>query len=446
MTRILAQWQRHRRGMLTVAGVVLAGGTVGLAVGGLRVLSEPTAAAASPGPSASSAPSTTAAPTVSPLATLSATPVPTVEPTPTPSATPAPATPGPTPTPRPTGAAALSWTAAAVEGNALSIEWLGDRWLAVGQDGLRAATWTSQDGSSWVPGSPVDPPGSEDPDNLSGYWMTDVIEHEGLLIAVGWNSIGGGDGGRAVLWTSEDGVNWAFHDPAGTPYGEVYHFPHELGHLASGDLILMSDIDLGNGSILWTSTDGQAWTEIPTDWEQDPVRDLAVGPHMLMAVGYSVFEDNLDEAARVYLSSDGHSWNQLAAPPGALAVSQVAYDSASGRFVVGGSDREERPTVWTTADGRAWATTTLDDRSGAVGAVEAADGLIVMTGGTWVGEYEDPAGMAWASHDAITWSIYQLGESGGETGVSPGGAVVWQSVFENETYVTTQRVWTGILR
>lgn len=281
---------------------------------------------------------------------------------------------------------------------------------------------------------------------MSGYWMTDVIEHDGQLIAVGWNRIGCCDGGRAVFWTSKDGVNWAFHDPAGTPYGEVYHFPHELGHLASGDLILMSGVGLGSGSMLWTSTDGQAWTEIPTGWGESGVGDLALGPHMFMALGYSVFEEDPARAARVYLSSDGRSWSELAAPPGARELSEVAYDSVTGQFVVGGADREERPTVWTTADGRTWATTRLDERRGRVGAVAAADGLIAMAGATWTGEFEDSIGMVWTSHDAITWSIYHLGESGGEIGVSPSGAVMWQQVFDNESYVTSHRVWAGTLQ
>jgi hypothetical protein len=274
---------------------------------------------------------------------------------------------------------------------------------------------------------------------MRSYWINDVIELDAGYLAVGWNRIGCCDGGRAATWTSADGTSWTYHDPVGTPFGETYHGPSHLVRLANGDVLLLSWVGLGEGSMLWTSPDGRSWTEVPTDWDGQSFSAFASSPNLVLAIGTSMEAEKIAALA----STDGRSWAPAAVPPGAKAVYGLAFDQIGGRFVAGGTDTSDRPMVWTSVDGHNWATTRLSDEQGVVGEVSALDGLLAVSGHLGL---DDGKAIVWASHDGVTWSINELGPGwGGRVSVGPQRVVIWVESPDPNT-VTQVVPWLGTLR
>jgi hypothetical protein len=301
----------------------------------------------------------------------------------------------------------MAWTSGAhPDGSVNDIVWVVDQWLAAGSisegNRSRAATWTSVDGISWVRGAEVGPDPVQGAEGMS-YFMNDVLVLADELIAFGWNHIGCCDGGRAALWRSTDGVDWTFVDTAGTDYGDTYHSPAESAVAPTGELVLVSSIGLGTGSTVLTSSDGITWAAQPVDWEQTRIETVAASDTILVAVGQL---GSVEAHPVVWTSADGHSWSEADPPPGSDELRDVAWDAASGQFVVVGSDADGQPTTWMTEDGTSWGTTTLATEKGPVTSVSAADGLIIATG--VIGSAPDEELIAWSSFDGVTWQVQPL--------------------------------------
>ena len=357
------------------------------------------------------------------------------------------ATPQPTPTPRPEGAAPMDWVSGTPpDGEVFDIVWAADRWLAAGsvvegENRPRAATWTSADGVAWEPGATIGPDSVPGPEGMS-YFLNDVLVLADELIAFGWNHIGCCDGGKAAMWRSADGVTWTFVDTAGTDYGDVYHSPVESAVAPSGELVLVSAIGLGQGSTIFTSSDGVTWVEQPVEWEGVLMSSVAASDTILVAVGQDAF--STEPSWAIWTSADGHTWSVADAPPGSNQLNDVAWDAVSERFVVVGNNADGQPTTWLTENGTSWSTTTLATDDGYVASVGAADGLIVAGG--LIRTAPDDELIAWSSFDGVTWQVEPLATSAGPPIVEVAGK---RAVLHVSTpgpapdYESIGRVWAG---
>jgi hypothetical protein len=344
----------------------------------------------------------------------------------------------------------MSWTAGTPpDGLVNDLVWVVDRWVAAGwiiegENRPRAATWTSVDGVTWESGAQIDPDPVPGPEGMS-FRIDDVLVLPDELIAFGWNHIGCCDGGQGALWRSTDGVNWTFVDTSGTDYGDTYHFPIDSAVAPTGELVLVSAIGLGGSSTIFTSNDGVTWVEEPVEGEGIMIGNIAASDATLLAVGQGASSE--EPLAVVWISSDGRTWTSPGPPPGSGDLFDVAWDAASGRFVVVGRDADGLPTAWLTEDGTSWATTTLANDDGTVSSVSAADGIIVATG--TVGTPPDDDLIAWSSFDGVTWQVQTLGTSNaGSPIVETAGeaALIYTSAVGPEPdYETIGKNWTGTL-
>jgi hypothetical protein len=409
---------------MAVGGVIVVAAFVG-AIAGFLILSGPrgeVGSGVSPSPSIET-------PSPVPSATVNSTPSPTP-------------TPEPTPTPLPEGAAPMDWVAsgAAPDGDVRDVVWMGDRWLAVGSRDGAAATWTSDDGLEWKPGTAVPPEPSPGPDG-TGYWMSVVAVHDDGVVAFGWNRIGCCDGGRPMAWQSSDGVGWSVVETQGTAFDQ-YNFPTSAAVSPRGEVVLAVATGMGYGTDVLVTSDLLDWERITvTQKEFESMSAIASSPSGLLGVG---LDGAGDAEQRVWRSSDGRSWTAVAAPSRAGSLSTVAYDAAHDQYVVGGTDAEGRPTMWTTHDGSAWARVTLDQGMGRVDRVSAAEGLIVGVGP--VGEPGDTNLIAWSSYDGVTWQIVNLGSHNGYSTAAVGGGTAvayFMGTGPEPDYVPFLGTWHG---
>jgi len=147
----------------------------------------------------------------------------------------------------------------------------------------------------------------------------------------------------------------------------------------------------------------------------------AVGKSRLVAVGYAT-EDNGDQNAAVWTSTDGMHWaRQYAGPfggPGAQGVSAAAYDG--DRFVGIGTNTLDPgisdALVWRSADGEVWEKVEAQDIALAGNGVQqfrklitTPDGLVAVGWDTRLGT-QDAA--IWRSSDTENWAARVLPEDG----------------------------------
>jgi hypothetical protein len=266
--------------------------------------------------------------------------------------------------------------------------------------------------------------------------------------------------GPWASFTSTDGLNWTV---------EQRDFPGAPRHLAVlGDELFAfmpavwpdnssppgSAIGAPPTSLIWRSTDGATWAPVdspswqdawhdaipgiaslPDGWDgtqyEIPIGlvDVVSGPDGLVAIGNSYGEyvwDDIDQIITadeldpvLVHSSDGSTWtdvSQSAQMPSALLESVAAYQG--GYVVVGAVNAGPRtetaiPAAWVSADGRSWASTSVDVVpivGGEFGRVAAgADGLIAWAGGRemhtgprFTSVWTSPDGMAWSPGDLPT--------------------------------------------
>ena len=168
----------------------------------------------------------------------------------------------------------------------------------------RAAVWSSVDGVTWsrLP---------HDEQVFGGAAgehcrMNDVVGEGPGLIAGGiceWYSEAparseglSSDGGRAVVWTSPDGISWSRHripDDALTPGPDG-----EIDQGISSMAVIGSRI-LAVGTASWISTDGVSWQELNHDHDVQ-LRDVVIGFGRVLAVGG--FQSREGEGAAVYVA------------------------------------------------------------------------------------------------------------------------------------------------
>jgi hypothetical protein len=229
-----------------------------------------------------------------------------------------------------------------------------------------------------------------------------------------------------------------------------------LAVVPGGDGLVAIGFDGQFGSMVWTSTDGREWTDLPQpEFENEGLTSIIQVDDGLLAVGRGDTLDVDTQLAAAWMSEDGTSWRRVEGGPemrgqmidvvatelGFFAVGGVPGDDAAGIWrstdgeiwertggefehafmwaiaeggpglVVSGWRRNPEPdlAIWTSADGEEW--TLAPDPEGFEG-FEGTDvidynGTLVLVGGSVFGS----EGRIWTSRDGVAWEVADVSEN-----------------------------------
>ena len=286
-----------------------------------------------------------------------------------------------------------------------------------------AAVWTSADGMAWTR-VPHDENIFGGPDNQ---WMWDVTTGPAGLVAVGFE--GPPEQLHAAVWNSPDGEIWR-RVPHDAELFEVDGRAAMLGVTAGPDGYVAvgeigpPDID----AAVWTSPDGTTWSRVP---DNEVVlggggNGVATSPYesaiqSMSAVAWTgdrfVAVGLEDDAAAVWISTDGTRWERVADPAGVFGggigstAMRAVTTGGPGLVAVGNGSAVDRLTVavWTSPDGVAWTRVEHDEAVfGGLGpplvmSVAAGRGGVIAVG--FDGEPDGVGDVAlWTSPDGLTWT------------------------------------------
>ena len=192
-------------------------------------------------------------------------------------------------------------------------------------------------GLSWAP---VTMPGWTVPDP-GGATMNGVIAGGPGAIAWGWAY-----GVPAQVWTTSNGIDWQPEaiefpgdaDPEYKEPGEVTSITAwGTGYVAAG---YYHRLETGRRSVIWTSTDGRAWTLLPHDpiFENGVVSYLVPWRGELLAFGYvSAGAGGGGADAKMWSSLDGVTWQAEPLQLPAGLTMQFAVATSDGLWAYGGT-------------------------------------------------------------------------------------------------------------
>jgi hypothetical protein len=261
-----------------------------------------------------------------------------------------------------------------------------------------------------------------------------------------------------------------------------------------GEGLVAIGYDGGFGSILWTSPDGRAWTDVtPEGFASVGITNVVEFDGGLVGVGRGDTINIENEIAAVYRSDDGLAWRMVRGGDEMRGQMIDVVATADGLFAVGGVPGADAAGVWRSTDGETWERTGGDiahaflwsiaeggpglvavgwrrnpdpdlavwtspngvdwtlspDPEGFAG-YEATDvvdlgGTLVMVGSSFSGD----AGRVWSSDDGLTWELAEV--AGGMDGayargvaVTPAGlvAVGGNDAMEGMAWISTDgRFW-----
>lgn len=192
-----------------------------------------------------------------------------------------------------------------------------------------------------------------------------------------------------------------FWRPATVPGSEVGS--SSLQVVPAGDGLVAIGYDGRLGSILWTSADGAAWTNITPDGF-DAMGIVSVVPFEggLLGVGRGDTTDVDSEVAAVWISEDGISWRRAEGGPDMRGqmIDVVATDA--GLFAVGGVPGEDAAGIWRSTDGETWERTGGDFPRAFIWSIAEGGPGLVATG--WRRNPE-PDLAVWTSADGLEWTL-----------------------------------------
>lgn len=204
------------------------------------------------------------------------------------------------------------------------------------------------------------------------------------------------------IWTSPDGQTWSTTGATDAGLPRAYAFDGAAGvAVGSGE----------RGGAVWRSPDDRTWTLLPEPKALLPsgsevdltLGDVTHGPAGYVAIGSVTLcpAGGCSNPTRpvVFWSQDGDAWHRELMGAFGSAVLQDIVE-LDGRYVIAGQAAGTRfPTVWTSADGRAWTKEAPVDGSagGALSmAAEPGEALltVVRAGGC----------AAWRTADGLAWT------------------------------------------
>jgi hypothetical protein len=280
----------------------------------------------------------------------------------------------------------------------------GPGFVAVGAFRNRGgAVWTSQDGRKW---SAVPWPDAE------RQVPTSLASRGAELVAVGVETVSAdGVDVRMAFWTSVDGLSWTRGEHDDVVLTGQMEFMPTVVSTSRGWFAMAYD---GSSTVLWSSDDGVAWSRAATDdrtFEGSVLVSLAEGGPGLVGVGFEIEGGGIGRpSVAVWVSDEGGAWSRVELGEGvfedAWMVSVVP--GGPGLVAVGSSKPVSATTdaaaVWTSEDGLTWEQVPPDeavfggDGDEGISAVTSTESSFVAVGGDKTGA------RVWTSPDGLTWS------------------------------------------
>jgi hypothetical protein len=238
------------------------------------------------------------------------------------------------------------------------------------------------------------------------------------LEGIGWLAFGMRADGHAGLWVSATGDEWIRADSPPPPNNMGFRVVDVAAGLIGGcaRLVAVANLALrdagqswivGDGSVALYSDDGLTWSlgsAIPSTstW----LGGVAAGEHGFVAAGpQSTWPTPSGERVdgRIWTSPDGEAWTEIA-PPELVDSIPLGIDSMDGTLIATGfADRVSPPQMaWLSTDGTNWSghEAVPPQSQGSIFEVAQAEvGLVVMAGVGPDGAY------ASVSHDGVVWDL-----------------------------------------
>jgi hypothetical protein len=222
----------------------------------------------------------------------------------------------------------------------------------------------------------------------------DVAAVGGAVVAVGGVRRGG------VIWRSENGKDWT------VVTDDVILDSVSLRAIATGG---PQTVAVGCMLRDGACERGAAFAE-RGGWKRSPstvlrtadLRDVAMSDTRVVAIGAS------GGRPAVWTSTDGLAWSRVPSLPATRRADLRAIVHGPSGFVIVGVDRN-RPAAWTSADGLAWRTGTIQSATGPTGELNAvavtASGFIAGGGSDSKDEEGEPLRLPsiWTSRDGFRW-------------------------------------------
>jgi len=285
------------------------------------------------------------------------------------------------------------------------VVWTGTRFIAAGTalDGA-GAFLRSPDGKTWKSGASG---------GTNGFPERIAAGPKGVV------AIGSIDG-KTASWASADGIHWDYHlkvFPTAFGANDMVHVTDVIststGWLAVGrdDVACYADcVPAPIRALVWTSTDGLAWTRVPA---QSALR--GGGMNAIAAIdGGFIAGGDADGRAAFWLSPDGLTWTRVADDPSfqsstAGDIRRVVGIAVRDGVIVAvgmeqglGGDYAPTVTAWRSADGRTWAPASVERaREGQVFGVAATPTGFLATGPS--GDTSCLGGI-WSTTDGSAWA------------------------------------------
>lgn len=162
---------------------------------------------------------------------------------------------------------------------------------------------------------------------------------------------------------------------------------------------------------LWLSTDGVAWSSLKVPFGSDSIYTIDAGSAGYVATG---IHPNGEPA--LWTATDPARWTASTPPVSARTGSVQDATAFSGGFVIVGAVKGEegcglaavKPSLWWSADGKAWARQTLPGAPTAsdswMTVARLSDDLLFATASTMDAASEKSTTTCWTSRDGRTWT------------------------------------------
>jgi hypothetical protein len=222
---------------------------------------------------------------------------------------------------------------------------VGDRSSAAGGQ----SSWFSSDGLTWEVHRDAFHAASG---ATSRGGALDIVATDDGWLAVGWHDRRCSDPcnpDRAMVWTSSNGTDWTE-----LPDQEAFHDgPMEfVARLGTGFVAVGQTPESDYAT--WTSPDGHTWTSVGdgTAFENASVTGLVVRDGVIVVVGFSDADDLSGFVGQAWWSASGEQWAGADFEGAAFAHSVTA--TPRGFLVTGGVSPGCLGGIYSSTDGRAW--------------------------------------------------------------------------------------------
>ena len=265
--------------------------------------------------------------------------------------------------------------------------------IGIGESG--AVIYTSTDsGVSWNRQFAVGDPINESGGGIEGF-VLDVERGPSGYVAVGHLGMRNESAGSAaMIWTSADALHW---QPVGDALGVG-----AIGAGIVGDVTVGHDVLLAVGSAwdedgthprgaVWSSTDGDHWTEIDPGDDIGGVASVLGTPDGFLLGGAASDSVGGSQAA-AWFSPDGDQWESAALTPGRIRGVSGLAATGSGFVAIG--DRADHAAAWWSMDGHSWAQMSdleTDGRSIVIAVASSGDTVLIAGTIEPGGEARQPA-------------------------------------------------------